>query len=210
MPGEAGLLMCTFPKGGADRATAKGGDAWAAGYFNECMHGFEYQVAAHMVWEGLVTEGLAITRSLEDRYHASKRNPYNEIECSNHYARSMASYGVFLAVCGFEHHGPRGHIGFAPRIAPDDFRAPFTACEGWGTFSQRREGGVLHAKIDVRWGKLRVTTAALTSPGARTARAELGGRAVICTVESLGEKTLIRFGPEIIVEPGRPLSLELA
>ena len=52
----------------------------------------------------------------------------------------MASYGVFLALCGFEYHGPKGHLGFAPRLAPDDFRAAFTAAEGWGTISQKRDG----------------------------------------------------------------------
>ena len=46
MPGEAGLLMCTFPRDDWDYTQARGaGKAdWAAGYFNECMNGFEYQV----------------------------------------------------------------------------------------------------------------------------------------------------------------------
>jgi len=29
------------------------------GLFNECMNGFEYQAAGHMIAEGLVMEGLA-------------------------------------------------------------------------------------------------------------------------------------------------------
>lgn len=156
MAGEGGLLMCTFPKGGADQCTGKGGDAWAAGYFNECMNGFEYQVAGHMVWEGLVQEGLAITRMLHDRYHGSKRNPWNEIECGDHYARSMASYGIFLASCGFDYHGPKGRIGFAPRIAPENFRAAFTAAEGWGTYAQERTADSQKSTIQVRWGSLRL------------------------------------------------------
>ena len=155
MPGEAGLLMCTWPKGGAldaipgDRLRTKENPpvyTGPGGYFNECMNGFEYQVAAHMVYEGepgdsLVEKGLAITKAVHERYGADKRNPYNEIECSDHYARSMASYGVFLAACGFEYHGPKGRIGFAPRVSPDNFKAPFTAAEGWGTFSQKMADG---------------------------------------------------------------------
>ena len=89
----------------------------------------------------MVQEGLAITRAIHDRYHASRRNPWNEVECGDHYARAMASYGVFLAACGYEYHGPKGHLAFAPRLTPEDFRAAFTTAEGWGTFSQKRDGG---------------------------------------------------------------------
>ncbi|MEW6071394.1 MAG: GH116 family glycosyl hydrolase [Planctomycetota bacterium] len=154
MPGEVGLVMCTWPKGGAERAAGQGYD-WAVGYFNECMNGFEYQVASHLVWEGepdseLVTKGLAVMRAVHDRYHPSRRNPYNEIECSDHYSRSMASYGVFLAACGFEYDGPRRHLGFAPRLRPDDFRAAFTAAEGWGSLRQARDAAGLRAAIEVR------------------------------------------------------------
>ena len=104
-------------------------------YKNEVWTGIEYQVAGNMAWEGMVTEALAICRGVHERYHPSKHNPWNEIECGDHYARGMASYGVFLGLCGFEYHGPKGHLGFAPRITPDDFRAAFTAAEGWGTIS---------------------------------------------------------------------------
>jgi non-lysosomal glucosylceramidase len=165
MPGEAGLLMCTFPRSNWNYQQAAGqGPDWAAGYFNECMNGFEYQVAGHMIWEGLLQEGLAVTRAVHDRYHARHRNPWNEVECGDHYARSMASYGVFLAACGFEYHGPRGHIGFAPRLSPDDFRAAFTSAEGWGTFRQQVDGSTRMAEITVRWGALRVRTLALAVP----------------------------------------------
>jgi len=178
MPGEAGLLMCSFPRADWDYSQAKGkGPDWAAGYFNECMNGFEYQAAGHMIWEGMLTEGLAVTRAVHDRYHPARRNPWNEVECGDHYARSMASYGVFLAACGFEYHGPNGHLGFAPRLNPADFKAAFTAAEAWGTYSQKLEGTSsgrrgrkeLRAELTVKWGRLRLRTFSLALPESASA-----------------------------------------
>jgi hypothetical protein len=180
MPGEAGLLMVTLPKGNGPRIDdPKGG--WSAMYFNECMNGFEYQVAGHMIWEGLIEEGLAITRAIHDRYHASRRNPWNEVECGDHYARSMASYGVFLAACGYEYHGPKGFLAFRPRIGADDFRAAFTTAEGWGSFAQQRTGQRLSATISVRWGKLELRTLRLGAgekADPQTVVVEIDGRAL--------------------------------
>ena len=163
LAGEAGLLMCSFPRRDWDYAQARGQGSkdWAAGYFNECMNGFEHQVAGHMLWEGLTLEGLAIERAVHDRYHASRRNPWNEVECGDHYARSMASYGVYLAACGFEYHGPNRHIGFAPKLSPEHFKCAFTSAEGWGSFSQKTEGGGQRAEIAVHRGRLELKTIAL-------------------------------------------------
>uniref|UniRef100_UPI003568F19A GH116 family glycosyl hydrolase n=1 Tax=Stieleria sp. TaxID=2795976 RepID=UPI003568F19A len=98
--GNAGLVMCSFPHG---KIEPKSGKKNYAGYLNECMTGFEWQVAAHMIWEGLVEKGLAIGKAIYDRYLPKDRNPYNEIECSDHYARAMSSYSAFMAVCGFRY-----------------------------------------------------------------------------------------------------------
>lgn len=166
MPGEAGLLMCTFPRADwdYDKAKGQGKKEWSAMYFNECMNGFEHQVAGHMIWEGMVLEGLAVERAVHDRYHAARRNPWNEVECGDHYARSMASYGVFLAACGFEYDGPKGHIGFAPRLTPENFRAPFTSAEGWGSFEQNSDGNGMKAALTLKYGRLRVRSIGLAVP----------------------------------------------
>ncbi|WP_169792156.1 GH116 family glycosyl hydrolase [Jiangella muralis] len=158
------LLMCTWPTGGADEI----GRNWSVGYFNEAMNGFEYQAAGHMVAEGLVEKGLLVTRAVHERYRPDRRNPYNEIECGDHYARSMASFGVYLTVLGYEHHGPRGHFGFAPVIQQDDFSAAFTAAGGWGVYRQRRESGRQTSELEARSGRLRVATLRLDVPGERT------------------------------------------
>jgi len=161
MPGEGGLLICTFPKGGRDKVL-KPKPFWAELYFNECQSGYEYEAAAGMVWENLLLEGLAVTRTIHDRYHASRRNPWNEVECGDHYVRCMAVYGVFIAACGFEYHGPKGHIGFHPRLTPENFKAAFTGAEGWGAFTQRIADATQHETIEVKWGRLRLRSLAFT------------------------------------------------
>ena len=44
--GDAGLIMCSWPKEPVDPDKKK---HWQYMYFNECMTGFEWQAAAHMV-----------------------------------------------------------------------------------------------------------------------------------------------------------------
>ncbi|MHC4329918.1 MAG: GH116 family glycosyl hydrolase, partial [Planctomycetota bacterium] len=172
-PTEPGLFTCTWPKSPYMEAGVR--------YRSEVWTGIEYQVAGHMAWEGMVDEALAICDGIQNRYHPSKHNPYNEVECGDHYARAFASWGVYTSLAGYEYHGPKEHIGFAPRITPENFRAAFTAAEGWGTFAQQREAGKQREQIRVRWGKLNVKSLTFAVPEQiRSVRATvtLDGRAV--------------------------------
>ena len=159
LPGEAGTMMCTFPNGGAEIAPGKIENEWeklVVGYFSECMTGFTYQAAAHMINEGLVDEGLEMIKAIHDRYNPLKRNPYNEVEYGNHYTRAMSSYGAFVAASGFTYHGPKGEIGFSPKINPENFKSAFIAAEGWGSFSQQRNRNSQTNTIDLAYGKLKI------------------------------------------------------
>jgi len=164
------------------------------------MTGFEYQAAGHMVWESdeqpdLLGKGLAVTRAIHDRYHASKRNPYNEIECSDHYARAMASYGVFLAACGYEYDGPAAHIGFKPRMTDGGcFKSAFTAAEGWGSFEQ--EG--LTAKISLHYGLLTIRTVSLRLQGVDSS---------LIVETSHGNASIGRSGKDVTLTFEQPITL---
>jgi hypothetical protein len=63
-------------------------------------------VAAHLIYEGLVMEGLAITKAVRDRYDGERRNPWNEVECGSHYARALASWSLLLGLSGYEYSAP--------------------------------------------------------------------------------------------------------
>lgn len=154
LSGEGGMVMNTNPLNEPKPFGENVG--WQLGYFHECMSGFEHQVAAHLMAEGLVAESLILTRSIHDRYHAAKRNPFNEIECSDHYARAMASYGTFINAGGFQYHGPKGYMRFSPAWNAVDFKTPFTAAKGWGTYAQKKTGTKqLHA-ISLKYGELQL------------------------------------------------------
>lgn len=215
MPGEAGLMMTTWPHGGADVAVPgmdKMSDElkkWQGpgGYFDENMTGYEYQVAAHMIYEGqpgsdLVRQGLAIARAIHDRYAPSRRNPYNEIECSDHYSRAMAAYGVFLGVCGFEYHGPKGYLAFSPRITPDNFKAAFTAAQGWGTFTQNRTARQQTERIEVKHGQLRVKTLAFdlsTHAKTKSVKVALHDKAIKATYNQRADHVTIQLAEPLVV-----------
>lgn len=161
MPGEGGTIMCTWPKQDCAKKDPilLGLDVTSEGYLNECMAGFEYQVASHMIAEDMVVEGLSLTKSIHDRYHPSKRNPWNEIECGDHYSRSMASYGVFTSLSGFNYHGPKQHMSFAPKITPNDFKSAFTAAKGWGSYSQKLVNSTTaQFELALHYGQLNLTT----------------------------------------------------
>lgn len=214
MPGEGGLLMCTFPRTDWDfkRAAGNNSKPGFAGYFNECMNGFEYQVAGHMIWEDLVMEGLAITRMLHDRHHPLRRNPFNEIECGDHYARSMASHGIYLAACGYEYHGPKGYLAFAPRLTPEKFQCAFTAAQGWGTFAQQRKEGAQHASLEIKWGQLVFRTLALETKTGRetTVKAMLNGQEISAKQVSQGKRIMVQFQASVRLDPGQKLEVILS
>jgi non-lysosomal glucosylceramidase len=210
VPGEGGMIMNTNPN---NDPNPYGEDVtWQAGYFNECMSGFEHQVAAHMMAEGMTEESLIITRTIHDRYHAVKRNPFNEIECSDHYARAMASYGTFITACGFEYHGPKQYIRFAPKLSPDNFKAPFTAAEGWGSYTQQRSNKNFTAHLELKYGTLALKEFGVTLPQnfrKNTLTTTLQGASIPCRIQQRGDTLSVIFSDTLNIKAGESLIVNI-
>ena len=211
LAGEGGMVMNTNPSN--EENPYGNAKAWQVGYFSECMSGFEHQVASHLMAEGMTEESMVLTRSIHDRYHAFKRNPFNEIECSDHYGRAMASYGTFITACGFTYHGPKGHIGFAPKITPENFKAPFTAAEGWGTYSQQRDANSFSASAAVAYGKLAVRKISIElDKDHKAAKAEvmLDNKIVPSIFSQTGTRCEIALNDPASIGTGMALSLKIS
>lgn len=145
--GEAGLLVCTWP---FDRHMGEKG----VRYRDEVWTGIEYQVATNMIYDDMVKEGLSLVKAVDDRYDGAKHNPWNEIECGDHYARAMASWGVLTALEDYVYDGPAKKLGFSPRIQENNFQGFFTAAQGWGTLEQKKVKDRQTNTVQLAYGEL--------------------------------------------------------
>ena len=124
---DTGLLMCTWPHGGRPDIPTR--------YCDEVWTGSEYQVAAHCLYEGLVDEGLSILQGMWNRYDGSRRNPFNPIECGDHYIRNAAGWSVLEAMTGYRYNALTATLTFAPldlARSDGDWQLPFVTPTGWG------------------------------------------------------------------------------
>jgi len=205
---EKGLLLCTWPKGGRPPLPFP--------YSDEVWTGIEYHVASHLIYEGLVEEGLSIVKAARDRYDGRRRNPWDEVECGHHYARAMSSWGVLLALGGFSYSGPDKRMGFDPKMGAADFRTVWTTGSGWGTYAQKisddRKAGL---RIEVESGELGLKEFSVPLP------APVKGRKVLVTKAAVGAAVTrpvlkrdgnlvkILWPAPIVVKPGEPLAVEI-
>jgi non-lysosomal glucosylceramidase len=142
---ERGLVVCSWPNGGRPR--------FPFPYADEVWSGIEYQVAAHLIYEGLVDEGLTLVEAVRDRHDGYRRNPWNEVECGHHYARSLASWMVYLALTGMDVDVPRGLVTFDPRVNRENFAAFWISGDAWGIYRQRlTDGSDLSTEVEVLYG----------------------------------------------------------
>jgi len=143
---EAGLLLCSWPRGGRQVLPFV--------YSDEVWSGVEYQVAATLIYNGWVDEGIQVVESVRDRHKGYNRNPWDEEECGHHYVRAMSSWAVYLAMAGFHYSGVRKTMTFSPAIRNGDFRTFWSTGSGWGHFSQILSGEKASVRLHVQYGSL--------------------------------------------------------
>jgi uncharacterized protein (DUF608 family) len=198
---EAGLLLCSWPKGGRP--------ALPFVYSDEVWTGIEYQVAAHLIYEGLLLEGLTIVKAVRDRYNGSRRNPWNEVECGDHYARAMASWSVWLALSGYQYSAPDKSLSFAPQINAEKFRAFWSTASGWGTFIQKSSKSLQTHVLEVLYGELELQSFGFKwvgrAPKQVSVIAQKGRQRIPVEVSKSDERFILKLKSAVRISSGERL-----
>jgi len=160
---EKGAIMCVYPDG-VEKPVIP------IVYAEETMYGFEYTAAVTMLQYGMMDEGFEMIRSVRARHDGENRNPWNEMECGNNYARSMAAYSILLTLSGFEFDMTRSHIGFTPKVNEEAFKTFWSVDGAWGTYEQTETA----AKLKVLYGKMRLKS--LKAGGKTAVHVSLNGK----------------------------------
>lgn len=118
---EPGLVLCSWPNGGTPR--------FPFVYSDEVWSGIEYQVATLLVYQGMLQEAQTLVEAVRRRFDGIRRSPWSEMECGHYYARAMASWGLLVAMSGFECNSAHGMLKFAPKMEGTFFWSTGSA---WG------------------------------------------------------------------------------
>jgi uncharacterized protein (DUF608 family) len=137
---ESALLMASYPRGGRPESPFP--------YFNEVMTGFEYCAGTHMLYEGMIEDGLTVIRAIRARYNGRRRSPFNEAECGHHYARAMAAWTGILAWTGFQYDATSATMTVT---RPGCWF--WSTGDAWGTVEVTLGG----AKVQVQGGEIRLS-----------------------------------------------------
>lgn len=162
--------------------------------------GIEYALAAAMIDQGMVDEGMSIIDSVQRRYLRASRE-FNHEECGPHYYRPMSIWAALMAATGFKADAPKGILTIASPLKIKDLKAPWVSATGWGEYERTESSFTLDCRNgDTGFQELRVNVPGLT-------KAQLGGSAVSAQVSTQDGLTVFKFSSPVKVKTGEKLVL---
>jgi uncharacterized protein (DUF608 family) len=201
---EAAVVIGSYPQGKRPEIPFP--------YYSEVMTGFEYQLAVHLIYEGMLTEGLTVAESVRLRHDGERRNPWNEPECGHHYARAMSTWALIIALSGFHYSGVERKLTLTPRVRAQNFRCFWSLPSGWGRFSQTVTAPSHAVEVETLEGSMALNSLALGGNGKRTRKkvsARIGTESLAATLREEGNLRLVAFDREVRIVPGQTLAVKL-
>lgn len=192
-----GLLNASYPEGVPQRVATSGNYQQEATW-----SGIEYTVAALLMEQGMVDDGMEIVRDIHNRYIQAGRF-WNHVECGNHYYRAMSSWTLLLALSGFTWNAQGGELGLLPRVQNLPYSCPFFAPGFHGTHARQRG----RDEITLGSGALKLASLHLLNSGGTQALVELNGEPVRCSVASEDGKLVLRWKDPLEMQAGDVLDI---
>ncbi|MFZ3243702.1 MAG: GH116 family glycosyl hydrolase [Candidatus Acidiferrales bacterium] len=189
---EFGLHNATAPKGGAGLLTLnnlQAGGVWS---------GIEFAFASLLMDHGRYADGVKIVEATHRRYLRAGQ-PWNHVECGEHYSRAMSSWATMLAATGFKPDMANAALAVMPS-APGDFRAPWVTAWGFGTISRSGRSLSIHCesgRLELKSLKLRMA--------AQSAR--VGERPLAPTVTSIEDGAMVEFSTPLSLAANQTLTI---
>ena len=144
--GERGHVVLSYPNGLPEHPMP---------YWSEVWTGLEYVYAIGLAQAGERERAEDVVAAARERFSGARRNPFDEMECGHHYARAMSSWGLIVALTGFDYDGRTGVMHFAE--APRTARWFWSSGAAWGTLHQTvSASGGRRVQLDVAHGPVRV------------------------------------------------------
>jgi len=154
-PTESGLLTCSWPNGGRPKVPTL--------YTDEVWTGIEYEIAALSIYVGDINAGLKLINTVRKRYDGSHRNPWNEVECGDHYVRPMSSWTLLHALTGITYSAELNQFSIGPKINPSNFQSFFITNSAWGTVNQQVTEEKVIFSLYISYGELPLKSIRLAS-----------------------------------------------
>ncbi len=202
---DKGLLVCTWPKGGRPKKPTP--------YADEVWTGTEYAVAGLLLQEGMVDEAMNIVTGARARYDGRERNPWNEIECGDHYARAMSSWALLEAIAGQCYNAAEAFLAFAPKTTPENFSCLFITATGWGTFDQKISARSQVDTLTGRYGQINLRALEFAYQGKAVPQqlsGTLKGQPLALRSSFTGRTARLEFGAELALNAGDSLRVEIS
>lgn len=202
---EGGVLAGTYPLGKRPEIPFP--------YFSEVWTGLEYQFAASLAFEGMMTEALAVVETVRQRFDGERRNPWNEQECGHHYARALSSWACFVAWSGFRYNAPQRELALMPRTRRQAFRCFWSIPSGWGRYTHTLKPQEQRVEVHVAEGTMAVGRLAVNGIAKgqfKKASARWGTNALGTTLNEEPLRRVVTFEREVVVTPDHSLKVVLA
>jgi len=150
-----------------------------------------------------------ILNESRERSDGTRRSPWNEIECGDHYSRPLAAWQIYELASGLKWNAITSTLSFAPRTTPLDFQSFFTTHSGWGQYAQTYTStglGTGTCTINALWGSINFKLLELASSAIRATATIDGVNQPISGSQSSGTLTL-NFLTTVNLTPGSVLTV---